>query len=582
MALCMSAALISCGGGGTSTSGSGGDSNGGNSGGGESSAATNINVLIFTGTATRNGANKWIFDAAERFTELKKEETYESGKKGVNITIQDNKNIPYDSLSSDGNDIYLDEAKADMYTYSASNELMQLDEIVNYIESDQGLTIDADAKKRMLGYQSADGQRHYYGLPQYEWSNSLTYDVNYFEEAGLYFAKPDATKSVTHEGNYGTVKFVDPTDIQKSCGPDGEYNTPDDGLPSSLEELLILSGELKNKTGTGPFTVTGSNLYYTNYLVEGLWASLAGSKELKTVYDFSGSVDVVTGYTEENLFKGIDYIKKPVVTKTEITDKNGNLALKSAARYYAASFIEILHKEGFFSDISSSVSHTGAQKNFINGGVRNNSIRAFLVDGSYWYNESTDQGNFKDYTTMTGKTTRGVRFMALPVTATGSVTPSETAATPSLIDNGIAYAYINARYSDKTEIVNACKTFLKFLYSDAELKEFTALTGVTRPLTYSLTDAQYNSLPEYQQKVYDLSRNSDILYFGSENPIFKNNQQTLKIHFSSQIMNPTVNNTQYKSYYEAIKGGATSKNVFEATVITDDVWKNIAKKQGTN
>ena len=41
-------------------------------------------------------------------------------------------------------------------------------------------------------------------------------------------------------------------------------------------------------------------------------------------------------------------------------------------------------------------------------------------------------------------------------------------------------------------------------------------------------------------------------------------------------MNPTINNNQYKSYYEAIKAGATSQGVFEATVITDDVWKNIA------
>ena len=209
MALCMSAALSSCGG--------SGNNGGNNDGNGGDTAATNINVLIFTGTATRNGAIKWIQDAAARFTELKKDESYESGKNGVNITIQDNKLIPYDSLSSDGNDIYLDEAKADMYTYSASNELMQLDEIVSYIENDQKLTIDADAKKRMLGYESADGQRHYYGLPQYEWSNSLTYDVNYFDDAGLYFAKPDATKSVTYEGKYGTVKFVDPADMQKSC-----------------------------------------------------------------------------------------------------------------------------------------------------------------------------------------------------------------------------------------------------------------------------------------------------------------------------------------------------------------------------
>ena len=114
MALCMTAALISGGDSGNNggNSAGGGQSNSGNTGG--DTAATNINVLHFTGTATRNGAIKWIQDAAARFTELKKDESYESGKKGVNITIQDNKLIPYDSLSSDGNDIYIDEAKADM------------------------------------------------------------------------------------------------------------------------------------------------------------------------------------------------------------------------------------------------------------------------------------------------------------------------------------------------------------------------------------------------------------------------------------------------------------------------------------
>lgn len=83
MALCMTAALSSCGG--------SGNNGGNNDGNGGDTAATNINVLIFTGTATRNGAIKWIQDAAARFTELKKDESYESGKNGVNITIQDNK-----------------------------------------------------------------------------------------------------------------------------------------------------------------------------------------------------------------------------------------------------------------------------------------------------------------------------------------------------------------------------------------------------------------------------------------------------------------------------------------------------------
>lgn len=517
------------------------------------------------------GSN-WLYEAAERFQEQYKNEHFEEGKTGVYVEITPEQ--PNSStLSTSAYHIIFDERYSNIYELAQSGSIIKLDDLVTEKDTAGRSIEDRIYVAAREGLKGADGS--YYALPHYEWFPGLSYDKDNFDINNWYIAK-DTENGRLIENEYGSLYLVKSASSDKSCGPDSKYGTDDDGLPSSLEELLILSGEIKKKTGTGPFTVTGSNLYYTNYLVEGLWASLAGSEELKAVYDFKGSVDVVTGFTDENLFNGIDYIKKPVITKTEITDKNGNLALKSAARYYATAFIEILHKEGFFSDITSSVSHTGAQKNFINGGVRNNPVRAFLVDGSYWYNESVDQGNFKDYTTMTGKTTRGVRFMALPVTVTGAVASSETATKPSLIDNGIAYAYINARYSDRTDIINACKTFLKFLYSDAELKEFTALTGVTRPLDYSLEDAQYNSLPEYQQKVYEFSRNSDILYFGSVNPIFKNNQQTLKIHFSSQIMNPAINNNQYKSYYEAIKAGATSQGVFEATVITDDVWKNIA------
>lgn len=531
---------------------------------------TVIKVQNFPGGIGTN----WLYKAAERFQEQYKNEHFEDGKTGVYVDITPEQ--PNSStLSTSAYHIIFDERYSNIYELAQSGSIIKLDDLVTEKDSDGKSIEDRIYAANRESLKGADGS--YYALPHYEWFPGLSYDKDNFDKNNWYIAK-DAENGKLIENQYGSLYLIKSASATKSCGPDGKFGTDDDGLPSSLEELLILSGELKNKTGAGPFTVTGANLYYTNYLVEGLWASLAGSEELKAVYGFNGSVDVVTGYTDENLFKGIDYIKKPVVTKTTITDENGNLALKSAARYYATAFIEILHKEGFFSDISSSVSHTGAQKNFINGGVRSNSVRAFLVDGSYWYNESVDQGNFKDYTTMTGKTTRGVRFMSLPVTATGSVTPSETATKPSLIDNGIAYAYINARYSDKTDIVKACKTFLKFLYSDAELKAFTALTGVTRPLTYSLTKEQYDNLPEYQQKVYDLSRNSNILYFGSENPIFKNNQQTFKVHFSSQIMNPTINKTQYKSYYEAIKGGSTSKNVFESTVITDEVWNNIVNK----
>ena len=89
MALCMSAAMISCGNNGTNNNGGGG------------TATTEISFLHFDGTATRNGAIKWIEDAAQRFTDLKKDEVYESGKKGVKVRVSASKLIPYETLGSD-------------------------------------------------------------------------------------------------------------------------------------------------------------------------------------------------------------------------------------------------------------------------------------------------------------------------------------------------------------------------------------------------------------------------------------------------------------------------------------------------
>ena len=95
---------------------------------------TEISFLHFDGTATRNGAIKWLEDAAQRFAKEKENEEYESGKKGVKVRVSTSKLIPYATLGSDGNDIYLDEARADMYRYSASNNLLQLDEVIDHIK----------------------------------------------------------------------------------------------------------------------------------------------------------------------------------------------------------------------------------------------------------------------------------------------------------------------------------------------------------------------------------------------------------------------------------------------------------------
>lgn len=571
MALCMSFGLAACGGGGT------GGTSGGTSGG-DTSASTSINVLVFTGTATRNGAIKWIQDAAERFTELKKNEVYESGKKGVNISISDNKLIPYANLSTDGNDIYLDEAKADMYTYSASNELMQLDEIVKYIEEEQGLTIDADAKKRMLGYESADGQRHYYGLPQYEWSNSLTYDVNYFEDSGLYFAKPDATKSVTHEGKYGTVKFVDPLDMQKSCGPDGAYGTTDDGLPSSLEEFAQLCDYIKSKGGS-PFIIPGGagGSVYSFHMVQAIWAALEGAETMKSVTaEFSDkAVEVVTGFKSNEFFFGDKNIPMPITEKVVLNDETGYKMYDMASRYYALAFMQFANDNDWFhSETKSDSSADKVQTTFI--ATNPNERAAMYIDGTYWYHEAKlyNKGSaFTQWRRTSGGKARKLSYMSLPTTLNGSVAEGEGKKN-TMLNVGSSFMFANNRVSENAGKKKAVVDFLKFLYSKEELAAFTEFLGMNIPINYDYDEQKLGDY--YYTSFKQIKKEAEVITTASSNPIQYKNLSNFLLGFGGVLNYYDYNGVvKMDGYLQAYREGRTAKDIYEGSRLSEATWRTL-------
>ena len=571
MALCMSFGLAACGGGGSGTSG-------GTSGSGDTSASTSINVLVFTGTATRNGAIKWIQDAAERFTELKKNEVYESGKKGVNISISDNKLIPYANLSTDGNDIYLDEATADMYTYSASNELMQLDEIVNYIEDEQGLTIDADAKKRMLGYKSADGQRHYYGLPQYEWSNSLTYDVNYFEDSGLYFAKPDATKYKEHEGKYGTVKFVDPMDMQKSCGPDGAYGTTDDGLPSSLEELAQLCDYIKSKSGS-PFIIPGGagGSVYSFHMVQAIWAALEGAETMKSITaEFSDkAVEVVTGFKSNEFFFGDKNIPMPITEKVVLNNETGYKMYDMASRYYALAFMQLANDNDWFhSETKSDTSADKVQTTFI--ATNANERAAMYIDGTYWYHEAKlyNKGSaFTQWRRTSGGKARKLSYMSLPTTLNGSVAEGEGKKN-TMLNVGSSFMFANNRVSENEGKKKAVVDFLKFLYSKEELAAFTEFLGMNIPINYDYDEQKLGDY--YYTSFKQIKKEAEVVTTASSNPIHYKNLSNFLLGFGGVLNYYKYNGqTMMEGYLQAYRTGRTAKDIFEGSGLSEATWQTL-------
>ena len=132
----------------------------------------------------------------------------------------------------------------------------------------------------------------YYALPHYEFYTGLTYNRTTFESLNAYFAADDEDNANRHNSKYGSANFVGDKTAEKSVGPDGKKGTQDDGLPKSLEEFIILCDYIKTESDgkISPLTVSGTYYYYVDYLVLGIWATIAGSEQMKNYYNCTGEI----------------------------------------------------------------------------------------------------------------------------------------------------------------------------------------------------------------------------------------------------------------------------------------------------
>lgn len=533
-------------------------------GGSDSKKTTVIEFANFQGCA----GDEWIKAAAARFTELKKETSYEDGKTGVKINVTNLKAIPYDSLNSSGYDIFIGENKANIYEMSSAGYLLDLSEVVEGIED----AIDTDAIKRLKG---SDGK--YYGLPSYEWYTGVSYDQDFFDEENLYFAAPD-TASRTVTSKFGSAKFIASESDKKSCGPDGVYGTYDDGLPSSLQEFLILCNTIKTEGGRAPFTIAGASLDYAFFLVDGLWASLAGADQIKTIYslDSKGAqiVEVVTGYTDEDLFYSGSGIKRPVTETIAINDENGYKIYDMASRYYALAALQVIYKEGWFSEYEfnrGTLTNLTAQSNFIS-----NKTSGMLYDASYWCSESERSGNFQAYRDKNpDKPDRNVSYMPMPVTLETSVTEGN-GRKQALLDVGSAQLFVNKRVETNAGKKAAVIDLLKFLYSEAELAAFTESTGLMLPVSYEYDDTQLN---DYFKKLSTIRNDSEVVYYASDSNVFLKNMEAFSLTWSGAVNRPVINNTEIgKGFIVAMRDyKADAQTIFNATRKSEAQWATLQK-----
>ena len=561
--------------------------------------------------------DKWLTTLEKKFEEKYANKQYAPGKRGVEVKTNGTLSVDMNNIAGVADDIYFIKSGS-IVSFAAKDLLLELSDIMNedikvgddYELRDGERISIADKVDDILKVKHTYGEG-VYGIPSEIYLEGVTYDAELFNTERLYIASETATEEecwlytatdyVDSFGDDATIKLVSDLDAPRSLGPDGKPNTTDDGLPSSISEWLVLCHYMKRGgPNIAPVSVSGEFPNYSNHFVSELWKSLAGER-YSSYYNFEGEVEIVTGvYDDQYLFKTNKVsIKKPKTEMVDITIENGYKARDMVERYYANAVIEIMYKEGYFSDQigSGNINHVEAQKRFICNGksLLGNTFErvAMHVDGGYWWNESVQNGNFDAYKRLTPGCTNGqnrdLRWMSMPVQWSGSVTEDNKAnAHDYMIERfGSGTCVVNANVlgkKDTAEMLAVIKDFIHFAYTDENMNNFTKQTGMVYNVNYDVDPTVYNSLSKFYQSMTDMLKTQEKPYYNM-NKVYLNSSNLFNFGLLSVYTGAGEVTSSFLGNLKAGSAGAAYANTyteFKFASITESEWKGILKASGVS
>ena len=368
-------------------------------------------------------------------------------------------------------------------------------------------------------------------------------------------------------------QFSDSPYATRSVGPDGIPGNRDDGQPSTVLEFLAIceylnSGAIKNDPRPGQGRGNAKQSYYdavaysgankTGYdalFMDAFFASLAG-EDYNTVLtlDSEGKeIEVVTGFTNDNLFPGVDDIKKPTTTKVAITPDCGYYASWMVDKYYTDAVMEVLIKgtgngSYFYYGTGKGSTHTGTQYDFIIGNYNNNMQQeacAYMIDGSYMYAEARANNKLLDVELMFDSATDiRIEYASLPVNFSEPVVYDEVTETsngdmPSLVVIGKAFQVISKRVAQDPDKLAYCLDWLLYSRGDVNMAEHFMYNSTPFVLADNIPEIIENN------PTSGLSTHQYYGYF---------NKQLLDLHAQSRIYRPIggeeINPYNAPNYYK--------------------------------
>ena len=183
--------------------------------------------------------NKWLYSAKERYEKLHANDSFESGKTGVQIVIADQKKTPSTAeIKNNQSELYFFEGLNYLNCISddAFEDITDFVTGTNPYEKDK--TIESkiyDGVANFMNIMDDKGQSHYYAVPHYVSNFGIVYNKTVFNKYNFYFADGYESEAPGNE-----LRFIAGANEKKSAGPDGKYGTSDDGLPTTYAEFFEL------------------------------------------------------------------------------------------------------------------------------------------------------------------------------------------------------------------------------------------------------------------------------------------------------------------------------------------------------
>ncbi len=549
--------------------------------GGGSSNVTEIQFVVNGGGLGRAFAD----NAAERFEQLFAEESYAEGKKGVDVVVSTEFPVKIDTALTSAYDVYVFGADS-IDSMAKRGYLLNInDAVTEKQETRNGVKISIEDKMTADSRLATKSDGQYYAAPYFSYSPGLSYDIDCFDRFGFYLADNQGdgiafSSELLGEDYYfvSDNKGEDSSVVitNKSKGPDATPNTYDDGLPSSMEEMVALCEYMKSK-GVYPFLVSGMYPNMANFMLQALTAAMQGYERAKTMYTLDGQIEVVTGFsTTEELYIGTG-IMKPITEPKTMTEANGYYTSWAVEKYYAEAFMDLCFKKDWWHGDSKTdtVSQRAVMSRMIFNGYENNTKNqqvGMLVEASFWYNEA-EIGNYPQdfdilYNSDMQDVERKISFMPLP---TKYYTADESDNKQTFLEQDVAVLGISARIKDDAEKVAACKDFIQFLLSDAELNEFTKEVGIRCNLDYKVSDEVKNSFDYYYYKsLEEIMADSRIVNFFADNNTFKTRPALFKNgYFDTRWM---VGTSELFTYLKNANDGIQS--AFNGQKISKQNWSS--------